>query len=187
MKITTVYTRTGDNGQTSIVGGHRLPKSHARLEAYGTVDELSAYLGLLASILPAKEDREQIQRIQHCLFYVCTHLATDQSLNELPASGRLPEGEVEQLEEQIDLLVAELPPLSGFILPGGTVPAAQCHVARTICRRAERRIAALAAEAVVGQDIARYINRLSDFLFVFARKINCSEGEDEKMWRKPCK
>ena len=186
MKITKVYTRTGDNGTTSLVGGVRIKKSDIRLEAYGMVDELSAQLGLLASMMDSGEEQNLIVRIQNNLFCVGTHLATDQSQTPLYPSARLAEGEVELLEQRIDQMTARLPEAQGFILPGGCTAAAQAHVCRTVCRRAERRIAALAEVAAVGPDIVQYINRLSDLLFVLAKIINFNTGKQEILWQKAC-
>ena len=187
MKITKVYTRTGDKGTTSLVGGVRIKKSDVRLEAYGTVDELSAHLGLLAALLPEGDDRTNIIRIQNNLFNVCTHLATDQSQTPLYASARLPEGETALLERRIDEMNAQLPEPQGFVLPGGTQAAAQCHVCRAVCRRAERCIDALAEKAQVGEEIIQYVNRLSDYLFVFAKIINFNTGHQEILWQNACK
>jgi cob(I)alamin adenosyltransferase len=187
MKITKVYTRTGDNGTTSLVGGIRIRKSDARLEAYGTVDELSANLGLLAAMLPEGEERSLIIRTQNNLFNVGTHLATDQSQTPLYPSAHLPEGETELLEQAIDQMNARLPEAQGFILPGGCQAAAQAHVCRTVCRRAERRIAALAETATISDEIQQYINRLSDFLFVLAKIINFNTGQEEILWKNACK
>lgn len=187
MKITKVYTRTGDNGTTSLVGGIRIRKSDARLEAYGTVDELSANLGLLAAMLPEGEERSLIIRTQNNLFNVGTHLATDQSQTPLYPSAHLPEGETELLEQAIDQMNAKLPEAQGFILPGGCQAAAQAHVCRTVCRRAERRIAALAETATISDEIQQYINRLSDFLFVLAKIINFNTGQEEILWKNACK
>ena len=183
MKITKVYTRTGDKGTTSLVGGVRIKKSDIRLEAYGTVDELSAHLGLLAAMLPDNEHRQLIIRIQNNLFNVCTHLATDQSQTQLYPSAHLADGEIELLEQEVDRLMALLPERQGFILPGGTQAAAQCHVCRTVCRRAERRIAALAEVATVGPEMQQYVNRLSDYLFVLAKIINFNSGLQEILWK----
>ena len=186
MKITKVYTRTGDKGTTSLVGGVRISKSDARLEAYGTVDELSSHLGLLAAMMPDSSERPTIIRIQNTLFNVGTHLATDQSQTQLYPSAHLPESEVSFLEQEIDRLMILFPERQGFILPGGTPAAAQAHVARTVCRRAERRIAALAEVATVGTEIQQYVNRLSDYLFVLAKIINFNSGQNEIIWQNTC-
>ena len=187
MKITKVYTRTGDMGMTSIVGGIRIKKSDVRLEAYGTVDELSAHLGLLAAMMADGSDRDTIIRIQNNLFNVCTHLAIDQSQTPLYPSGHLPDGEIAFLEQEVDRMMALLPEHQGFVLPGGTQAAAQAHVARTVCRRAERRITELAEVAAVGSEVRQYVNRLSDYLFVLAKIINFNSGQSEIIWQNTCK
>ncbi|MCR4602062.1 MAG: cob(I)yrinic acid a,c-diamide adenosyltransferase [Prevotella sp.] len=188
MKITTVYTRRGDQGMTDLVGGVRISKTDIRLEAYGTIDELSSHLGLLAAQMPATdEERTVIIRIQNNLFNIGTHLATDQSQTPLYASARLAEGETAFLEQRIDAINALLPEPQGFVLPGGTTTAAQCHVCRTVCRRAERAIDALAEKAKVGPDIIEYVNRLSDYLFVLAKIINFNAGQQEIIWKNACK
>ena len=172
MKITKVYTRTGDQGETSLVGGVRIKKSDIRLEAYGTVDELSA---------------DFLIRVQNNLFNVCTHLATDQSQTPLYPSAHLAEGEIESLEKRIDEIMQSLPERQGFVLPGGTTTAAQAHICRTVCRRAERRIAALAEGAQIAPEMQQYVNRLSDYLFVLAKKINFNAGKSEIVWQNVCK
>ena len=187
MKITKVYTKTGDKGETSIIGGIRVKKSCERLEAYGTVDELSSHLGLLASMLPDGEDKDLIIRIQNNLFSVCSNLATDQSQTPLYDSAKLPDGEIEVLEQEVDKIMNLLPERQGFILPGGTQPAAQAHVCRTVCRRAERRIVALSEVAQISPETQQYINRLSDYLFVLAKKINFNAGMSEIIWQKVCR
>ncbi len=187
MKITKVYTKTGDKGETSIIGGIRVKKSCERLEAYGTVDELSSHLGLLASMLPDGEDKDLIIRIQNNLFSVCSNLATDQSQTPLYDSAKLPDGEIEVLEQEVDKIMNLLPERQGFILPGGTQAAAQAHVCRTVCRRAERRIVALSEVAQISPETQQYINRLSDYLFVLAKKINFNAGMSEIIWQKVCR
>lgn len=187
MKITKVYTRGGDKGKTSLVGGQRVSKACIRLEAYGTIDELSAHLGLLAAELPEGHEQMMVERIQNCLFNVCTNLATDQSKTPLYPSAHLPEGEIALLEQEVDTIIHELPEAQGFILPGGTREAAQAHVCRTVCRRAERRIVALSEEADVSPEVQQYINRLSDYLFVLAKKLNFIAGKQEKIWQNACK
>lgn len=186
MKITKVYTRRGDKGLTSLVGGQRVSKASTRLEAYGTVDELSAHLGLLAVMLPEGHEHDMIETIQNNLFNVCTNLATDQEQNDLYPSAYLPGGAISQLEQEIDAVMGELPECHGFILSGGTREAAQCHVCRTVCRRAERRIVALSEESVVSPEVQQYVNRLSDYLFVLAKKINFIAGKSEKIWQNAC-
>jgi len=187
MKITRVYTKTGDKGETSIVGGIRVKKSCERLEAYGTVDELSSQLGLLASLLPDGEDKSLIIRIQTNLFNVCTNLATDQSQTPLYDSAKLADGEIELLEQEVDRIMKLLPESQGFILPGGCQAAAQAHVCRTVCRRAERRIVALSEVAQISPETLQYVNRLSDYLFVLAKKINFNAGVSEIVWQNVCR
>ena len=186
-KITRVYTRGGDKGLTSLVGGQRVSKASVRLESYGTVDELSSHLGLLAAMLPEGDDKNVLQRIQNSLFNVCTNLATDQKLTPLYPSAYLPEGEIEWMEREVDAILEMLPERLGFILPGGTPAAAQAHVCRTVCRRAERRIVELSETATVSPEVLQYINRLSDYLFVFAKKLNFIANQSEKVWEKACK
>jgi cob(I)alamin adenosyltransferase len=187
MKISKVYTRTGDKGQTSIVGGIRMSKASKRLEAYGTVDELNSHLGLLVAMLPNGNYRDMIIRIQSCLFNVCTNLATDQSQTPLYDSAKLPQGEIELLEQEVDKMMKMLPEKQGFILPGGTQAAAQAHVCRTVCRRAERRIVSLSEEVQITPETLQYVNRLSDYLFVLAKIINFNAGVNEIVWQNVCK
>ena len=191
MKITKVYTRTGDKGMTSLVGGVRISKTDPRLEAYGTTDELSSHLGLLIAMMandehPLEEERQLLVRCQNNLFIIGSYLAIDQSQTPLYDFARLPDGETQLLEERIDQLMATLPEKQGFVLPGGTVSAAQCHVCRTVCRRAERRILELAQHALVDDYVISYVNRLSDYLFVLAKIINFNAGKSEIIWQKTC-
>lgn len=186
MKITKVYTRTGDSGTTGLVGGVRIKKSDVRIEAYGTVDELSCQLGLLASQLNDGHEKNMIFHIQNNLFNVCSYLATDTSQTPVYNSAKLPDGEIELLENEIDTIIGELPERQGFILPGGTTQAALAHVARAVCRRAERRIVALAETTQLAPEMQQYVNRLSDYLFVLAKKLNFIAGHREKTWKKSC-
>lgn len=187
MKITKVYTRTGDQGTTSLVGGVRVSKASLRLDAYGTVDELSSHIGLLIAMLGSDEQTKLLKRIQNTLFNVGTHLATDAKQTELLSSARLPQGEVAYMEHQIDDINSSLNSSQGFILPGGSQEAAQAHVCRTVCRRAERCIIALAETAEIGDEILQYMNRLSDYLFVLAKKINFNKHIGENLWENACK
>ena len=187
MKKSMIYTRTGDGGKTSLVGGTRVPKTHARLEAYGTVDELNSFLGLLAARLSDSEDKSFVQWIQNNLFAVGSYLATDSEKTELRAVSIVTSGQVEKMEREIDRLDSLLPPLKYFVLPGGDEVAALCHVCRTVCRRAERRILALAEGAHVSEELLAYVNRLSDYLFVLSRKINLDNKKDEIFWQNSCK
>ena len=187
MKKSLVYTRTGDGGQTSLVGGERVSKTDVRLEAYGTVDELSAQLGLLNTLIPADDaDHSLILFVQNKLFAVGSYLATDPSFTSFRQASLLSEEAIERIEHRIDAIDAELPKINNFVLPGGSPAAAQAHVARTVCRRAERLILRVAADHEVDDKILRFVNRLSDYLFVLSRKCNISAFEPELFWDKDC-
>ncbi|WP_418698460.1 cob(I)yrinic acid a,c-diamide adenosyltransferase [Bacteroides sp.] len=186
MKKSLVYTKTGDKGTTSLVGGTRVPKTHIRLEAYGTVDELNSNLGLLITYLSDEQDKLFLQQVQDKLFSVGSHLATDQEKTQLKAVSVITPELVETMEHEIDRLDSLLPPLSAFVLPGGSRGAAVCHICRTVCRRAERRILALAEQVEVSHELLAYVNRLSDYLFVLSRKINRDEKNDEIFWNNSC-
>ena len=227
MKLTKIYTKTGDEGETSLVGGIRIAKNAPRIEAYGTVDELSSQLGLLVAMLSKDAEYgedcqpiiETLERIQNNLFSISSILATDvEALSQNKAewvnpyiesleafSEQLGSTETPLLEKLTDEYNAELPVLNSFILPGGSMAAAQCHVCRAVCRRAERRIVdkvqgtkdgngegllwysnKLNQETGIGK-VGQYMNRLSDYLFVLARKINIINGKEEKTWQNTCK
>ncbi len=173
-----IYTRTGDRGETSLFGGARVAKNDARIEAYGTVDELSSFIGVArASSLPA-EIEAMLERVQRDLFDVGAHLAS-------PGTSRfagVDPQRIEELERGIDAMERELAPLTNFILPGGALSAAQLHVARTVCRRAERLVVALHDESEATQSTIAYLNRLSDYLFVAARFANLRTGTPDVPW-----
>lgn len=187
MKKSLLYTRTGDRGTTSLVGGTRVPKTHARLEAYGTVDELNSFLGLLHTYLTDPQDRDFVQEAQDTLFVVGSHLATDQSKTPLRKAAVVRPEQVAAIESEIDRLDSLVPPLTAFVLPGGSRGASLCHVCRTVCRRAERRILSLSETAEISPELLAYVNRLSDYLFVLARKINQDEKKEEIFWQNRCK
>ena len=182
-----IYTKTGDKGVTSLVGGTRVPKTHIRLEAYGTVDELNSNLGFLGTFLLDEKDKSFLQQVQDKLFAVGSHLATDREKTELKAASVISPELVEMMEREIDRLDNLLPPLSAFILPGGSRGAAVCHICRTVCRRAERRILALAEQVEISSELLAYVNRLSDYLFVLSRKMNQDDKKDEIFWNNSCK
>lgn len=183
MPKSNIYTATGDRGTTSLVGGTRVAKDNPRLEAYGTVDELNSWIALLASITPLPDGApELLATVQHRLFDIGSALATEPQSSWQPAP--FPDSAVREIETHIDTLDATLPRHNRFILPGGSTPAAQTNIARTVARRAERRIISLAAHTAVDPTIIRYINRLSDYLFVLARAINKINGVDEIFWEK---
>jgi cob(I)alamin adenosyltransferase len=178
-----IYTRTGDQGTTSLVGGKRVSKTDPRLEAYGTIDELNSFIGLMLSVMDSKaESEENIRWIQQKLFNIGGCLATDTASFQLPDSCMILPPDVERIEHMIDALTDGLPEQRSFILPGGTQAASYAHVARTVCRRAERLILALPDDAKAPSELLQYINRLSDYLFVLARRINFFAGVDEKIW-----
>lgn len=183
MKKSNVYTRTGDQGQTSLVGGTRVSKACTRLEAYGTVDELNSQLGLLITYVTEDVDRERLIRCQSELFSVGSQLATEPDSKRPPIRVITPQ-DIADLELAIDMANDGLPGWRGFTLPGGSRGAAQAHVCRTVCRRAERRIYALAQEAPVDDLVAAYVNRLSDYLYVLACRLNFLAGVEENLWVK---
>jgi cob(I)alamin adenosyltransferase len=192
-KKSKIYTRGGDSGHTSLIGGERVKKCSLRLEAYGTIDELSSHLGLLRSIIKADKelndemfDDKLFEWIQSRLFDVGTHLAMPCKQSATPPSCTIAEQHIAHLESLIDQIDGNLPSLHSFILPGGCMAASQCHVCRTVCRRAERLIISLAETAPIDPLVVSFTNRLSDFLFVFARFINKLKSVDEISWKNDC-
>ncbi len=180
-----IYTKRGDTGDTSLVGGQRVPKDALRIEAYGTVDELNAFVGLAA--VSCSEDSRLaplaaiLRRVQHELFNMGSILATLPA-DVHPQQPRVTSVETEQLEREIDAMNAGLSPLRSFVLPGGTRLNAELHVTRTLCRRAERLIVALAREESVPPETIAYLNRLSDAMFVWSRWVNHTLGVPEVLW-----
>jgi cob(I)alamin adenosyltransferase len=178
-----IYTKTGDAGETGLFGGGRVVKSHPRVEAYGAVDELNAVLGWVLASVHDDAIRQRLTVIQADLFAIGAHLATQVPEGRTaPKLPELPAARIATLESWIDGAGAELPELRSFILPGGTPGGAALHVARTVCRRAERRVVELARGDDVAPDIVVYLNRLSDLLFVLARLENRRAGEPEQPW-----
>jgi cob(I)alamin adenosyltransferase len=175
-----IYTKTGDRGETSLFGGLRLPKSHIRIEAYGSVDELNAFLGALIDYDEVNDQKTQLRAVQHRLFTIGSNLASDPDKDMITPD--LLESDITQLEDSIDQMTDELPPLKHFILPGGHPAISACHMVRTIARRAERRIVALSLQSQVDEMIIRYLNRLSDYAFVLGRWIAVKNGVDEIKW-----
>ena len=177
-----IYTRKGDKGETSLLGGPRVSKANARIEAYGTVDELNSTLGLISDStdkLPSVN--EALIRVQHQLFNIGSVLAAGEGTKmQLP---EIQQAEIEWLEQAMDVMDSELPELRNFILPGGNLTASFCHQARCICRRAERRVVALGELASVDEIIIHYLNRLSDYLFVLARFSTLKLGGQETAWK----
>jgi cob(I)alamin adenosyltransferase len=180
-----IYTRTGDTGTTALFGGNRVPKSHPRIDAYGTVDEANSVLGLVRALLANAPGADRLTplltRIQDDLFVLGADLATPSgSRAQVP---RINQEHVARLEQDIDAFEADLSPLKHFILPGGSQVAATLHIARTVCRRAERRTVEAAALEDIHDEAVVYLNRLSDLLFVLARWANRQAGIDEAEWK----
>lgn len=175
-----IYTRTGDDGTTGLFGGARLPKHHIRIEAYGTVDELNSVIGLLASHITDQETLQLLITIQSRLFTVGSNLASDPSKDMITPD--LTDEDIQMIERTIDRLQTTLPELKNFILPGGNQAVSVAHIARTVCRRAERRCVALSYDSTVDPIIILYLNRLSDYFFVLARWLGQQEGIAEIKW-----
>lgn len=179
-----LYTRTGDDGSTGLFGGDRVSKNHLRLAAYGTLDELNSVVGLLRlHATPACADAETLQRIQHDLFVLGAILATPSDRQELLGQRMSrPTWGLEAMEADIDRLTALAPPMKNFVLPGGAPGAAYGHLARTVCRRAEREVVALAHEEALDSAVVRYLNRLSDWFFALSRAENAVAGTPDIEW-----
>ncbi|MFT4605145.1 MAG: cob(I)alamin adenosyltransferase [Rhodothermales bacterium] len=175
-----VYTKTGDDGTTGLFGGARVRKDNARIEAYGTVDEANAFVGLARCEGPTDGLTDMLERIQGELFVVGADLATPATAK--PSVPRVSAVEITALENDIDSLEADLAPLKTFVLPGGTRRAAALHAARTVCRRAERGVVTAMTTETIDPQVAIYMNRLSDFLFVAARWANHAEGVQDTPW-----
>ena len=189
-----IYTKTGDNGTTSLCDGSRLSKDDMRVEAYGTLDELNAHIGLLISLLQTSSSKEGVRsaanltdflsEIQGELFVIGGELAgAERKEEDLISTQNL----IRKLEVNIDELSSQLPVQHHFVLPGGIIPASQSHVCRTICRRAERRIVTLSHFAIVLPEIFKFVNRLSDYFFTLSRYLNNDSGISEKIWKNTCR
>jgi cob(I)alamin adenosyltransferase len=176
-----IYTKTGDKGQTSLIGGTRVPKHHVRIEAYGTIDELNSYLGLLRSLEIGDDVVKVLLEIQDRLFTIGSSLASDpvKSKMKIPI---LDEKDIVLLENEIDRMDEKLPALRSFILPGGHTTVSFCHIARCVCRRSERLITHLAEEEEVDELVIKYVNRLSDYLFTLSRKLSYDLKVNEIKW-----
>ncbi|MFN0037627.1 MAG: cob(I)yrinic acid a,c-diamide adenosyltransferase [Saprospiraceae bacterium] len=175
-----IYTKTGDKGETALFGGRRVPKSHLRVDAYGSVDELNSFTGWLRDSVENQRIREVLAQIQHRLFTVGAHLASDPAKH--PPVPDLLSSDIELLEKEMDAMDAALPPLKNFILPGGHPAVSVCHVCRTVCRRAERLAVALHASEPVEDIVLQYLNRLSDYFFMLARQLAHDLGAEEVIW-----
>lgn len=176
-----IYTKTGDKGFTSLIGGTRVPKYDLRIEAYGTVDELNSYIGLIRDQQITVHDKEILKQIQDRLFTVGATLAADPERSKMIIPDLHTE-DIDLLEKEMDSMDATLPPLKHFILPGGDNTISFCHIARCVCRRAERLSVHLAEESKVDEKVNIYLNRLSDYLFVLARKVGNERNIAENEW-----
>lgn len=178
-----LYTKGGDKGKTSLVGGKRVPKHHTRIESYGTIDELNSFIGVLLSHNLPEEDTTTLTWMQHKLFSVGSYLATDPTQTEIRIESQVTELAINRIEQEIDRLNDMVPPINAFILPaGGAIPAA-AHVCRTVCRRAERCIYRLHESEPVESEVLCYVNRLSDYFFALARKESYRLNASEVTWK----
>ena len=176
-----IYTKTGDDGTSGLIGGTRVEKSDSRLEAYGTIDELNSWIGLIKTSALETNVLDTLEFIQNILFEIGSHLATDPNkISKLRIACS--DDDIERVEKEIDRMQNQLPELKNFILPGGSSIAGYVHVARTVCRRSERRINALENSKKLQKQVLVFINRLSDYLFVLARYINFTQGIKETIW-----
>lgn len=177
-----IYTKTGDSGSTSLFGGKRVLKSDLRIDTYGTVDELNSYIGLLRDQDVNHKRKDILIEIQDRLFTIGSILATEPG-NDKVKTPTLTEADIQLLEKQIDTIDAQLPPMRSFVLPGGHPSVSFCHIARTVCRRAERLVIALDAVEKINPLVIQYLNRLSDFLFMLSRKMSAELNAEETPWK----
>lgn len=181
VKKSLIYTKTGDKGTTSLVGGMRVAKAHVRLEAYGTTDELNSFVGFLIQKIEDENDLKILSYIQHKLFTVGSYLATETEAMPPKAASIITDKDIALLESQMDAIDGQLPPLRQFVLPGGSESAARANLCRTICRRAERCIYRVKEEFPVDDNILMFVNRLSDYFFLLGRK-ECNKVGKEIFW-----
>lgn len=176
-----IYTRKGDAGETSLLGGTRVSKHHLRIDSYGTIDELNAFVGLIRDVADDQSAHQKLLDIQHSLFTIGSELAAEQDTGfPMP---EIKQADIDKLEEEMDAMEPHLPELKNFILPGGDSAASYCHIARTICRRAERKTVALARSVHVDPLIVGYLNRLSDYFFTLARFYTHRHEGEETIWK----
>ena len=185
MKKSQVYTKTGDEGKTSLVGGMRVAKAHVRLEAYGTIDELNSFVGSLICEVKEDEVLKVLSFIQHKLFTVGSYLATETEAIPPKGASIIKDSDIELLEKEMDRMDSELPKIRQFILPGGSEAAARAHICRSITRRAERCIYRVKEEYPVENKIVVFVNRLSDYFFILARRVSNQSG-NEIFWDNTC-
>lgn len=176
-----IYTKTGDKGFTSLIGGVRVPKHHIRIESYGTVDELNSWIGLIRDQELDEHDKEILKQVQDRLFTIGSSLAADPERSKMHIPD-LHNEDIELLEQEMDNMNAELPELKHFILPGGSNAVSYCHIARCVCRRAERLTVHLAEESTVDEKVIIYLNRLSDYLFTLGRRVGHQQQVLENKW-----
>lgn len=189
VKLNKIYTRTGDDGTTGLVGGSRVSKASRKVAAYGDVDELNSWIGLVRTVIEGGSHTscgypscvDQLATIQNLLFDIGAVLASPAELT-WPTKRTIETADITEIEHWIDTLTSQLPELRSFVLPGGTLPNSYLHIARTVCRRAERSVIALTAEEVVSEGVIRYLNRLSDYLFALARYEIAAAGRPEYLW-----
>ena len=177
-----IYTKKGDSGNTGLIGGTRVPKSSLRIEAYGTIDELNSWIGVMRDQPIDAEYKPQLIEIQDRLFTIGSSLASDPEKSNMKIPDLL-DADIERLEQWMDEMDAQLPEMRFFVLPGGNQAVSFCHVTRCVCRRAERIIVDLQAHDFVAEMVMKYVNRLSDYLFVLSRKIAQDLGADEQPWK----
>ena len=181
MKKSIIYTKTGDKGTTALVGGMRVPKTHIRLEAYGTIDELNSYVGWLYCEIKEKEHQDFLRYLQHKLFTVGSYLATETEVKPPKEVSIITLNDIERVEKQIDIIDSTLPRLNRFVLPGGNEAASRAHICRTVSRRAERNVYIVAEHYPVSEEVLIFLNRLSDYFFVLARN-ESNKSSQEIFW-----
>lgn len=182
MKKSLVYTKTGDKGTTSLVGGTRVSKTHVRLDAYGTIDELNSFVGFLICAITDKKELDVLRFIQHKLFTVGSYLATETETMSAKAASIISDQNIEYIEKHMDEIDSKLPAIRQFVLPGGSESAARAHICRSVCRRAERCLYRVKADYPVEDNILKFVNRLSDYFFLLARK-ECNLNGEEIFWK----
>jgi len=184
-----IYTKTGDSGQTSLFGGQRVPKYHLRIESYGTVDELNSYIGLIRDQQIDEHTKTVLIQVQNDLFTLGAMLATPPEKEKLKSGKdrlnipKVSEESIQQLENEIDLMNETLTPMTSFVLPGGHTIVSFCHIARCVCRRAERLCTQLNDSETLNENVLMYLNRLSDYIFVLARKLTLTTQSEEIPWK----